>query len=385
MKKTQKKELEKTNHILGILFVAVLLAFFVVNLVVKDRGFSESENRSLSERPVLSWQSLASGTFTEDFETYESDQFVGRRVFREMDVLFRRAGGDREENGVFRGKRRQLMEDIAVPDDALLAADITGLNRYAQAHPDIATHVLLVPDAAQILDGRLPAFVRVADQKELFATVRTQLDDGIIWMDGIAAMQNHAGEKLYYQTDSRWTTLGAYRVFLETASLLGIEDPYLAGYDVSCAAGDFNGALSAASGFCLGLNEEIDVYLPIDNISYLVTYVQEGRTTPSLYIAEKLDTRDKYAVFLDGDHPLVEIDTAAGGSRVLLVVKDSFANCYIPFLIPYYDRIIVVDPDVYSGGIDALTESYGVTDTLFLYSGNTFFTDTALSVFLAAE
>ncbi len=381
----RRKSTKSTYRLLGILFVVILAAFFVVNILTRDQESSDMENRSLAQRPSLSWESVTSGTYMERFESYVSDQFVGRNVFREIYIGFRRLGGSREENDVYRGRGGQLMEDIAVPDEELLRADVEGLNAYVSSYPEVQTHVLLVPDAAEILSDRLPRLASVADQGELFDELHRALDSSIVWMDGIEAMNAYPEDQRYYQTDPHWTTLGAYDVFLETAGDLDIEHPDEVAYEPSCAAYDFNGTLAATSGFLLGKDEEVTVYLADNETPYLVTYVEETERSPSLYRVDALDTRDKYAVFFGGNHSLIEIETAAEDSRTLLVVKDSFANAYIPFLIPYYSRILVVDPRYYDGDIAELTDTYSVTDTLFLYSGNTFFTDANLQTFLSSD
>ncbi len=385
MGKKQRREQKKANRILAVIFIAVLIGFFVVNLAVRDRASSELENRSLSQVPKVTWQGITSGTFMDRFETYESDQFVGRDAFREIYTFFRRVGGKHEENGVYLGKKQQLLEDISVPEAELLSEDVEGLNNYSAAHPDVTSHILLVPDTASILENRLPAFVTVADQDSLFDDLNSQLDPDIVWMDAASALRSDEEDKLYYKTDPHWTTEAAYRVFLDTASDLGIDDPEATEYETYCATADFNGTLASTSGFHLGLKETIDVMLPVNETSYIVTYEEEQERTPSVYNVDSLGERDKYAVFFGGNHPLIDIETASEDDRVLLVVKDSFANCYIPFLIPHYGRIIVVDPRYYAGGIEEVTETYGVTDTLFLYSGNTFFTDTNLNGFLDTD
>ncbi len=382
MKGSRGKKLNRSYRLLAIIFIAILAVLFLANIIKGSRLNSELENRRLAQRPAVTGRTLVNGTYAEEFEEFETDQFPARNMLRRIYMGFERFGGTKEENGIIRGKRQQLMEDIVTPDSLILNQKTSGINNYAVAHPDVSTHILLVPDAAAILDERLPAFAETADQSRLFLAVKGGLDDSIIWMDGISAMENHTNEKIYYQTDRYWTTEGAYQVFLETASGLGITDPYEVTYESYCAAYDFNGELAATSGFMLGRKEEIYVYLPDVNTSYLVTYTDTGVTTPSLYSVDALDTRDKYDVFLDGDHPLVEIDTGAESSRVLLVVKDSFANCYIPFLIPYFNRIIVVDPVYCDEGIEELSAAYNVTDTLFLYGGNDFFEDSALPWFL---
>ena len=68
-----------------------------------------------------------------------------------------------------------------------------------------------------------------------------------------------------------------------------------------------------------------------------------------------------------------------------MLVKDSFANSFVPFLTPYFREIVVVDPRYYSGTIEDLMNAYRITDTMFLYSGNSFFQDNNISGVLDSE
>ena len=65
--------------------------------------------------------------------------------------------------------------------------------------------------------------------------------------------------------------------------------------------------------------------------------------------------------------------------RLLRAERHSFANSFVPFLIPHYKEIVLVDPRYYAGTIDDIMSTYQITDTLFLYSGNTFFQDNNIS------
>jgi len=373
-----KKERKKTNLLLGAVFIPVLALIVAANFAVKDKEVSETENRTLSQRPVFTLHGVADGTYMDQFESYASDQFIGWDAWRKVYTVFCRIGGSREEEGVFLGKNNQLMEDISVPDEETLDATISGLNRYAEDNEDVRVSMLLVPDAAQILQDELPIFAQTADQSALFGEVENELSDRIQWIDGISVMENHSGEKLYYKTDHHWTTQGAYDMFLDTAAMFDIEDAASVSYDVYTVTDTFNGTLSGTSGFDTDISETIEVYIPQEDFPYVVTYVEEQTKSASLYNTEALDTKDQYAVFLNGNHSLIEIETAAENDRVLLLVKDSFANSMVSFFIPYYREIVIVDPRYYAGYLDDLTETYHVTDTLFLYSGNTFFTDTNL-------
>ena len=84
-------------------------------------------------------------------------------------------------------------------------------------------------------------------------------------------------------------------------------------------------------------------------------------------------------MFLGGDHARVNIRTTADTTDRLLLVKDSYANCLIPFLTPYYREVIVIDPEYYRGSLSEIMEENKITSVLFLYNGNTFAEDESMS------
>ena len=149
---------------------------------------------------------------------------------------------------------------------------------------------------------------------------------------------------------------------------------------------NFNGVLAAKSGTGLNERESIEIYVPASgDDDVIVNYVDEAKKTSSLYDSSKLETRDKYGVFFGGNTSVMDIRTVSTSRKRLLVVKDSFADCFIPFLTPYYREIVVVDPRYYSGTMTDIMDTYRITDILILYSGNTFMTDNNISGVFTGE
>lgn len=374
------------ENIIGMLFILVLFLFMFINLAVPDREMSEKENRMLETRPALSMSTVLDGEFMEQWENYQSDQFAGRDFWRSVKVFLDRLGGSRMENGVYIGKSGQLLEEIEVPDDGQSEANLSAIVDFAEKYPDVQTSVMLVPDAACILSDRLPAFAGVEDQKQLLGVAEQRLGDDVNWIDAVSVLNNHVSDKLYYKTDHHWTTLAAFYVFRESAVSLGIDGEVGENFASYTISDDFNGVLASKSGVGLSEKETIDIYVPTQgDDDVVVNYVDEGRKTTSLYDSSKLETRDQYGVFLGGNSSVIDIRTVSPEKKRLLVLKDSFANCFIPFLAPYYREIVVVDPRYYSGTIGDIMDTYRITDALVLYSGNTFFTDNHLSGVLTGE
>lgn len=381
-----RKRKARIANLIGKIFIILLFLVMIINVIVPDREESELENRALEQRPRFNLTTILSGDFMEQWEKYLSDQFAGRDTWRSLKVSLDRLGGVRKENGIYIGKDGQLMEDIEVPDDGRLEANLTAIRDFAETYEDIPVTMMLVPDAACILNDSLPAFARVEDQRQMFSMAERKLGDTVNWVDTVSILNNHKSEKLYYKTDHHWTTQGAFYVFQDAAETLGIEGDVSDDFVSYTVTDSFNGVLAASSGVGLDEMEQIDIYAPTGgDDDVVVNYVDEGRKTTSLYDSSKLETRDKYGVFLGGNTSVVDIRTVSTSQKRLLVVKDSFADCFIPFLAPYYREIVVVDPRYYSGTMQDIMDSYRITDALILYSGNTFFTDNNISGVFTGE
>lgn len=384
MKKDRQRKVQE--KLVGIIFILTLFLFLIINVIVPDREKSVQENRMLATKPKFRLSSLISGDYDEKFEAYMDDQFVGRDMWRKLKVTVDRIGGSRLENGVYIGTNGQLLEQIEVADKNHLAANIKAIKSFSESQSKIPVRMMLVPDAANVLNHSLPSLAKPEDQTQMFSMVRKDLGDSVEWIDVSMELNKHKTEKIYYKTDHHWTTLGAFYAFQAAAPSLGI-DGDLSGKYVSYTVSDsFNGMLASKSGVNLGEKEQIDIYVPTEeDTDLIVDYVDEGKRSTSLYDSSKLKEKDQYTVFLGGNSSLLDIRTVSTSTKRLLLVKDSFANSFIPFLTPYYREIVVVDPRYYSGTINDLMDSYRISEVLFLYSGNTFFKDNNISGVFAVE
>ena len=82
---------------------------------------------------------------------------------------------------------------------------------------------------------------------------------------------------------------------------------------------------------------------------------------------------------MGGNYSYVSIKTTAQTDRNLLLFKDSYANAFVQFLLPYYRNIVIIDPRYYSDDCEKLIEERDITDVLFLYNMNTFALDNSLA------
>lgn len=384
MKKDRQRKVQE--QLVGIIFILILFLFLIINIIVPNKEKSVQENRMLATKPKFRLSSLISGDYDEKFEAYMDDQFVGRDMWRKLKVAVDRIGGSRLENGVYIGRNGQLLEQIEVADENHLAANIKAIKSFSESQKKIPVRMMLVPDAANVLNHSLPALAKPEDQTQMFSMVRKDLGDSVEWIDVSTELNKHKTEKIYYKTDHHWTTLGAFYAFQAAAPSLGIEGDLSGKYVSHAVSNSFNGMLASKSGVNLGEKEQIDIYVPTEeDTDLIIDYVDEGKRSTSLYDSSKLKEKDQYTVFLGGNSSLLDIRTVSTSTKRLLLVKDSFANSFIPFLTPYYREIVVVDPRYYSGTINDLMDSYRISEVLFLYSGNTFFKDNNISGVFAVE
>jgi hypothetical protein len=226
--------------------------------------------------------------------------------------------------------------------------------------------------------------VDVRDQSEDAQWLQEDLSGLVGYIDVYPTLKAHEDDGIYYKTDHHWTSRGAMYAFIAAASMLGIENP-IDRYEEYTVTESFSGTLASSTGYH-GAKDSIEVYAPVGTeVDYLVTDSDNAEKRVSLYDTKALEEKDKYQVFFGGNHALVDITTTNDTDRSLLVFKDSYANSFVPFLLPYYSEIIMIDPRYYYDNVERVIENYDITDVLFLYNMDTFMTDNSLADVLVSD
>ena len=385
-KKLQRRmaaQRKRTHNVLLIAaFLLVIVLFAIINLCVRDKEFSDTENRSLAQKPTYSWQTLSDGSLFSGLTSHFSDQFFLRDKWISLKLREESLLGRKEAGGVYLCEDDYLMSPPETPDQEAIDASVDAINTFAQSYPEVAMRVMLVPSAAAILPERLPKNAPVRDQLQDIQDVAASLDSSVIFLDAAKPLTAQKEEYIYYKTDHHWTSLGALYTFRSLASAMGIT--VNTDYKPYTVTDSFEGTLSSKSG-SHSTTDEILVYEATNsNVEYYVTYPNSTEKVCSIYRSAALEEKDKYTVFFGGNHSIVEIKTTANNDRSLLLFKDSYANCFVQFLLPYYENIVMIDPRYYYDNVNSIMSNYGITDVLYLYSADTFVTTTALTDVLSS-
>lgn len=366
------------KKILAVLLLLFIGAIFALNLAAPDRTFSESENRMLKQLPHFSFTSLLSGAFTSDFEAYVSDQFAHRDLWIGAKTDMDRVMGKKESNGVYLGKDGYLIQKFVPPAEGDLEAKMKAVREFDEATPDLRKYAMIVPTAAAVLQDKLPRYAETGVEEAYVGQIREKLPADIRFVDVFPALYAEREQPVFYKTDHHWTTKGAYAAYLELCKRMGLNPQKEEDFQIRQVTDAFFGSLYSKSGFRHVKPDSIQLYLSKNPEAYTVSYVDEGQVADSLYALDQLDKKDKYAVFLNGNHALIRIQTTQTNGKKLLVVKDSYANSFIPLLLKHFSEIDVVDLRYYEDDPAALVKERGIREMLLLYNANTFFEDPSI-------
>ncbi len=335
---TNMSERRNAAFTIGIIS-GVILFLSIMDIFKTDSFFSETENRILKGKPKFSISSLFQGVYTKEYEEYATDQFVGRDKWISIKTWTDLALQKKTINGVYLGKDKYLFEQHKQEDfsQELIDKRLELLDEFVEKWD---AQVMLVPTADQILKEKMVTFAPSFDQKSFLKQVEERIGAHHM-IDVFGELYEHREEEIYYRTDHHWTSLGAYYGYRQWAfETQNYYMPYLIP-NREIVSSQFLGTLH--SKINIPYKKDVIHIFP-ETISEKISIQYDFQeNASSFYEEEYLQTKNQYGYFLDDNHGFVEIHTQASPGKTLFLVKDSYANCFVPFLPPYYDTIYIID------------------------------------------
>lgn len=367
------------KKILTIVLPVIVLFLAVFFLLLPKEVYSEKENRYLTAFPKWEWESVQSGKYMEDISGYLSDHFPFRDFFMGLKTDVEIWLGKREINDVYIAEDGYLIEVYQKPVNIdRISETLKKFHEKIKTMGVQETHLMLVPTASYVYADKVSPYAPQYNQMKTADMIYEQT--GIPKVDCSERLVQCAdNDLLYYKTDHHWTTYGAYQGYLSYCEVKGIEPIALELLESEVVTENFQGTIYSKvndysrSGDCITLYTN-----PKDRLT--VCYTDTEETTHTLYNLEYLEKKDKYSLFLDNLHTLIEItNDYAESEDVLVLVKDSYANSMVPFLTSYYRKIYVFDTRYYKYGPSKFIEEHPeVTDVLVLYNMNTIDADAGI-------
>ena len=395
---------KKSAKIKIILAVFVTIVIFIIGLAFFARPTrSENEKRELTPFPTFTLESFLNGEYTAQISLWFSDTYPLREQMISANSAIQSIYGIKDEQVIGGGDADDIptgpadIEFNPTDDgkgDTFEGTYINGDTAYQlyffnKQNSDsyvalINEFAAQVEGKAQVYDMIVPLHYQIAlseetvkkynasDCGEAIKYMYGNLSGGIKSVDTLPNLIRHNDEYLYFRTDHHWTARGAYYAYLAFCKEKGIEPTPLEDYkqykfdgflgtfyaNAKQPAAMKNNPDYVEAFVPIGTNRE-DVYDSNGNYVDWYSIVYSG--------ADKYDAANKYLAFMGGDHPLTEIHNPkiTDGSSIV-VIKESYGNAFVPFLVDSYEYVYVIDYRQWNGNLADFVTQKGIDDVLFL-------------------
>lgn len=364
--------MEKFKKLLPALaFLFIIFGLTGMGLTAEEKTYSAIEKRELQTKPRVKAKTIKNGKFQKKYEAYLSDQFPARDDWVQLQTNVSRLLGKKEANGVYFGKDDYLLEryDASDFEEEQMQTNLDALAGFVQSAKERAdVKVMMVPTKTWVMREMLPLFAPTYDEQIFYDALEQALgtDASDVLVPVTDVLEENGDAYIYYRTDHHWTMRGAayaYDAYVE-ATGGDVEHAYdKHKYTVVCD--DFYGT-TYAKVHQAPQADRIMIYEPRRPLS--VVYNMGEKETDSLYEMEHLETEDKYRVYTGGNQPILEITGGEKNGKTLMLIKDSFANCMVPFLAEDFEKLVVVDLRQLNIGCERLLDLFAPTDVLVLYN-----------------
>lgn len=194
-----------------------------------------------------------------------------------------------------------------------------------------------------MVDNSYLTQLRCTPQDEMLDYMHDQMSANVLKVDTVRKLQAHNGEYIYYRTDHHWSALGAYYAYQALCEAAGMEPVALEDMEYK-NQGEMIGSIYGKVPYPKRLKKDgLECWIPQGNITM---YLSETTFSefPMIRDVSNEKSEGKYCAFLAADAPIVHIvnDDIPDGPNCL-VVKDSFGNCYVPYLSQNYHNVYAID------------------------------------------
>ena len=373
-----QKFYEITDKIKIALFAGLVVIFFVIGLLFFLRPtLSDTEKRELTKFPTFTVESFISGEWTSQVSLWFADTYPLREMMIGANYLIEELYGLRDE---------------VVKVDAYVANDTAyqyytfneaQSKRYAELINKLSASLegkanvydMVVPlhyQVSPLRDSLMAKNPKASDGKASIDYIYNKLSSNVTSVDAYSEMLQRNDEYLYYRTDHHWTARGAYYAYVAFCKEKGIAPTPLSSYQRLQFDG-FLGTLYAEHGQPQDMKDNpdyVEAFVPI-GVNEETVYNSNGTKINELAIvytkADKYTAGNKYLAFIGGDQPLIEIHNPnINNGSSIVVIKESYGNAFVPFLVDSYEYVYVIDYRHWSGDLADFVIDRGIDDVLFL-------------------
>lgn len=354
----------KRDILLVALFCGFIGIMAIGTVFLPKQEFSVNEKRALADFPKFSADRVFSGKWESDFESYISDHFPARNFFTGIDSYYMLYTGRNGVKGIYKGRDGYLLNTPVEYNAEMLNDNLTAINAFVEK-TQLKSTMIAIPTAGYIMWDKLPAIHEEYRDIEILNDIREICQGTVDFTDITEEFMLHKDDtQLYYKTDHHWTSAGAYLAYLQYANDHGFEP--MTDFDIEEHSGFFGTAYTKSALW----NEQpdtIEIWQYPVNVTVTINDGAEDKEYDTMFFKEHLDEPDKYPVFLDGNHAFERIVNTDSDDKKLLVLKDSYAHSFVPFLVNHYSQIDMVDLRYYFEPVSELVKEQEYDEVLMVY------------------
>jgi hypothetical protein len=212
-------------------------------------------------------------------------------------------------------------------------------------------------------------FPNYQDQGESIQTLFAMMSENVVSVPIYDDLMRHRNEYLYFRTDHHWNGIGAYYAYEGFCDVKGIT-PYTMAQREEKQFGDFLGTLYINGGKDQNLlpTDTVFAYKPYSKTATMVFYDKNGVETkwPIIANVEGWGQGAKYSTFAGADNPLtVFTNPEVTDGSVCIVVKESYGNAFMPYIVDHYSTVYEIDYRYWKGDLATYAEEVGADDMIF--------------------
>lgn len=327
--------------------------------ILPRKDFSEDENRMLAEPPQVSARAIGNGSFFKALSSFYSDRIPLRTQLIRIKAVCELCLGRGQNNGVLFGSDGTLTDRCEYGELTLLHSNLQSIRDFAEKH---GAECIFVPRSIDVrtrtaLFGPSEAAKRSLDVPKSYSLGSDDLLQALRAAD-------RGGDEVYYATDHHLNAHGAYILYSELVTLLGLEPYPEDSFEPTQVSDSFLGSVYSSAGTLPVAYDTVTLYRYVGDGNVTVHCRDRGCSQSTLYELSALKKKDKYQVFLGGNHGILDIASDSAKPR-MLIIKDSFANAVIPLLARHFE-LTVIDPRYISAPLSSLVDADDFDHTVIL-------------------
>ncbi len=350
-------------RIFGQIFWAALLLGGIGSLC--SFGFSNAQ-------AVPTQKHTLSAAWTEKIDAKLTAAFPARKAFlRAITESVAATGGNRIGDVYFTNERLLKCPNALNMPKLMDTAD--AINCFYETY-QIPTAVIAVPSAGEFYANDLLEGLSYPSQLESIDQFYQAIDSPVRKIDAYRILFTATDDYIYYRTDEKWSSYGAYCVYHNIMQRLGFAPVSYDQYIITHVA-SFRGNLYDACLYDNVTPDILDIY-QFEGGSQIteMTAYPAGKKSEARKLGNIPEdgSADPDTFYLGEPCEKIVIQTDLDNQKKLLLFKDSYADCMVPFFVQHYSEICILDVAHMEHTLSELADVSDYTQVLLLCSADTF-------------